>query len=74
MPEGVTGKQLASRIPLDYHKRRNPVERWKHALALTALVAAVGWVLFSLRVDGRGVALSDFGQRQASRGPVAKVH
>ena len=69
-----TGKSLASRIPLDYHRRPNSVESWKRWLALLAFVGALAWVAVGFRFDKGRPALGDWGRLQASRGPVAKVH
>src|SRR5438477_7798322 len=66
-PPQETGKQRASRIPLDYFKRPNVVERWKLWLAGLALVLAVGWF-------ASGWVSSDQGRMRYSRGPVADVH
>jgi hypothetical protein len=62
-----TGKQRASRIPLDYFKRPNAVERWKLWLTAIALLLTVGWL-------GWGFVRSDQGRMRYSRGPVASVH
>jgi hypothetical protein len=62
-----TGKQRASRIPLDYYKRPNRLERWKGTLALLALLASVG-------AAAAAWILQDGGRPYASRGPVAAVH
>ena len=69
-----TGKALAARIPLDYHRRPNSVESWKRWLALLALVGAIAWVVVGFRFDAGRPALGDWGRLQASRGPVADVH
>src|SRR5947209_6574635 len=66
-PPQETGKQRASRIPLDYFKRSNYVERWKLWLTGRALVLAVGWW-------ASGWVSSDQGRMRYSRGPVADVH
>jgi nitrate/TMAO reductase-like tetraheme cytochrome c subunit len=62
-----TGKQRAARIPLDYYKRPNRMERWKNTLALLALVATVG-------AAGAAWILRDGGKAYISRGPVSSVH
>jgi hypothetical protein len=62
-----TGKQRAARIPLDYYKRPNWLERWKGWLALLALVVTAGWVAAGFFQRGGGTA-------RYSRGPVAAVH
>lgn len=67
MPLHETGKQRASRIPLDYFKSANGLERWKGWLGWLALVAPIIWLGSSLVQSGE----ADF---HASRGPVAGVH
>src|SRR5262249_34409443 len=62
-----TGKQRAARIPLDYYKRPNRMERWKSTLALLALLACVG-------VTAGAWVLRDGGKPYLTRGPVAVVH
>jgi hypothetical protein len=66
-PPQETGKQRASRIPLDYYKRGNRVERWKLWLTGLALVITLGWW-------ASGWVSSDQGQMRYARGPVAAVH
>jgi hypothetical protein len=67
MPAQETGKQRATRIPLDYYKKPNLLERWKTGLALAALVVTCGWL-------AAGLLGSDQGRVRYSRGPVASVH
>jgi nitrate/TMAO reductase-like tetraheme cytochrome c subunit len=67
MPPRDTGKQRAARIPLDYYKRANAMERWKNTLAVLALLASVG-------VAGAAWLFRDGGKAYVSRGPVAGVH
>ncbi|MBY0524357.1 MAG: hypothetical protein K2R98_13205 [Gemmataceae bacterium] len=62
-----TGKQRASRIPLDYFKKPDAIQRWKLRLTVLALVVAVGWWL-------SGLVRSDRGNLMYSRGQVATVH
>ncbi len=62
-----TGKQRAARIPLDYYKRPNRMERWKGLLALAALVVCVG-------AAAAAWAFRDGGRPFLTRGPVAAVH
>jgi predicted CXXCH cytochrome family protein len=69
MPDRETGKQRAVRIPLDYYKRPDRLQRWKSRLGGLALIAAVAWPVLGL-VPGAGRAV----QRSYSRGPVAAVH
>lgn len=67
MPPQETGKQRAARIPLDYYKHSDPLERWKLRLGGLALVATLAWV-------GVQSVLSEQRDFQASRGAVAAVH
>jgi hypothetical protein len=62
-----TGKQRAARIPLDYYKKPNRLERWTLWLGLAALLATGGWLAAGLLRDDRG-------RGNYSRGPVAAVH
>lgn len=67
MPPRETGKKRASRIPLNYYKTPNRMERWKSKLALLALLVTAGAV-------GAAWVLRDGGKEFISRGPVAGVH
>src|SRR5207253_1997551 len=62
-----TGKQRASRIPLDYFKHPDLLERWKHRLLGLAVLVTLGWW-------GLGYLRSDSGNLRYQRGPVASVH
>jgi hypothetical protein len=67
MSTGDTGKQRAARIPLDYFKRYNPLERgklWLVAAALAVGAAYVAWGFF----HGEAAA------RRASPGPLSDPH
>jgi hypothetical protein len=66
-PPHETGKQRAARIPLDYYKRTDGLERWKVRLAGVALLVTLGWLGASWAISGQ----DDF---QSSRGPLASVH
>ena len=60
-----TGKERASRIPLDYFKKPDALQRPKLLLALIAFFLALSWVgAMQLRHD----------TQPYSRGPVAAVH
>src|SRR5262245_43997681 len=63
-----TGKQRATRIPLDYYKQADPITRWKLGLSLVALVGALGW--WAVGLAGSGAA----GRLSYTHGPVARVH
>jgi hypothetical protein len=67
MASQETGKQRATRIPLDYYKEPNSLERWKLGLGLAALLLTTGWL-------AAGLLQSDQGRTNYSRGPVAAVH
>ena len=64
MANQETGKLRASRIPLDYFKHPNRLERWKTGLLWLAVVGSAAW------------AATGFlpGSLAHSRGPVAAVH
>lgn len=66
-PPQETGKQRAARIPLDYYKRTDGLERWKVRLTGIALLITLGWLGASWAISGQ----DDF---QSSRGPLASVH
>jgi hypothetical protein len=62
-----TGKQRASRIPLDYFKHPDGIVRVKGILTGIALVAAAAWC-------ASGLLTGDQGQVRYSHGPLAAVH
>ncbi len=75
MANRQTGKQRASRIPLDYFKTPDRLMRAKLSLTFLALIAALGWWASGLRPGGRGLlAESDSARMRYSHGPVAAVH
>src|SRR5262245_61139105 len=47
-----TGKQRASKIPLDYFRHSSPLDRWRLWLAIIALAATVGWIGWAV-VNGK---------------------
>src|SRR6476659_4200489 len=59
-------KERSQRIPLDYFRRKLPLERWKQGLTLLAVAAAAGYVAWSMST-GRAV-------RQSSPGALAAAH
>jgi hypothetical protein len=66
-----TGKQRAIRIPLDYYKRPDRLERWKLRLGGAALVAALAWpALGFVPLAGVGEHI----EKTYARGPVTAVH
>ncbi|MCI0460753.1 MAG: cytochrome c3 family protein [Gemmataceae bacterium] len=67
MANPESGKQRAGRIPLNYFRKPNRLERWKNRLAVGALVVAVAWPL--LRFVRRNEGRTDY-----MRGPVAQAH
>jgi len=62
----TSAKERSQRIPLDYFRRKMPVERWKQSLTLLAIVAASGYAAWSIS-SGHVV-------QQASPGPLAAAH
>lgn len=69
MPTGEreSGKQRALRVPLDYYKKPDRLQRWKGLLAIVAAFAGLGWFLFILVRPGEG-------RSSHSPGAVAAVH
>jgi hypothetical protein len=59
-------KERSQRIPLDYFRRKLPLERWKQGLTLLAVAAAAGYVAWSM---SSGSAI-----RQTSPGRLAAAH
>jgi hypothetical protein len=62
-----TGKQRASRIPLDYFRHASPLDRWRLWLAMIALAATLAWIGWAV-VNGRAAQL------RYSPGPLAEAH
>jgi hypothetical protein len=62
-----TGKSRSGRIPLDYYKHADLLERWKNRLLVLGVLVPLGWW-------GIGLLRSDGGRLDYSRGPVAAVH
>src|SRR5688572_10597338 len=60
-----TGKAVARRIDLSYHKRPHPMRVVRRALIIVALVVTVAWVVIAMAVRG---------QRIYNPGPVAPSH
>jgi predicted CXXCH cytochrome family protein len=71
-----TGKQRSLRIPLDYFKHPDLLERGKLWVTAAAFALALGWWASGLEWDSQrgGVRQSDRGRQRASAGPVALVH
>jgi Cytochrome c7 and related cytochrome c len=71
-----SGKQRSMRIPLDYYKHPDLLERGKLWLAAGALLAALGWWASGLDWDFQhgGIRQSDRGRQRVSPGPVAVAH
>jgi hypothetical protein len=66
-PRAETGKFRAARIPLDYYKHPDRLERWRNRLLVIGLVIPLAWW-------AAGWLRSDQGQHHYSRGPLAVVH
>jgi len=66
----ITGKQRASRIPLDYYKHPDKLVRWKHWLAWGACALTVIWIGTVLIAGNKSI----LGERRFSHGAVAVAH
>jgi hypothetical protein len=62
-----TGKQRASKIPLDYFRHASPLDRWRLWLAVIALAATLAWIGWAV-VNGKAARL------RYSPGPLAEAH
>src|SRR5947209_1798529 len=62
-----TGRQRALRIPLDYYKSRDWIQKSKIFLTVGCLIAALAWW-------GVGLASPKQSEVMYSHGPVAKAH
>ena len=63
----LTGKQRASRIPLDYHKHSEAIRKNRNWLTLAAVILGIGLVAaIALSRELHAVAVSP--------GPLARVH
>jgi hypothetical protein len=67
----LSGKQRASRIPLDYYKHPDRVVRTKRFLTLVLLAVTGVWVVSYFALAGSSTPLST---SRFSHGPVASVH
>src|SRR4051812_2950334 len=67
----ITGKHRATRIPLDYYKKADPVFRRKIWLTVLASVAAVVWLA---TVVPFGKSSSALGNNRFSHGAVCTHH
>jgi hypothetical protein len=67
-PRPPTGKQRASRIPLDYWKQRSPLDGARLWLTGLVVLLTLGGLAYAL------LALPNRGTSAVSRGPVASVH
>lgn len=71
----LSGKQRASRIPLDYFKKHDAILRWKLGLSALALLIALGWWATGFSFGGSGlVGDTATGRMRYSHGPVSRVH
>ncbi len=71
----LSGKQRASRIPLDYFKKNDSLSRWKLWLTGLAVLVAIGWFATGFSWGGPGlVGESARGRLRYSHGPVSRVH
>jgi hypothetical protein len=66
----ITGKQRASRIPLDYYKHPDKLVRWKHWLTWGAAILTVLWIASVFLAGEKSI----LGQRRFSHGTVAVAH
>ncbi len=69
------GKERASRIPLNYYKKRDAIARWKLGLSLLAALFTLGWWATGFSLGGPGlVSQNAMGRLRASHGPLTRAH
>ncbi len=73
MAERETGKRRAKRIPTDYFKKPDALQRWKLRLTGLALILAIAWWVTGLDF-AKGGRSSEVGDLRASHGTLAEVH
>lgn len=66
-------KERASRIPTNYYRNRNPMERWKMLSALGATVLTVVWLAWGFAADS-GLPSPSWIEDRYSHGPLCKAH
>src|SRR4051794_31293427 len=69
-----TGKQRATRIPLDYYKKTDPLIRWRGGLSALALLLVVGWLATGLSLGSNGLGSIGLGKARYSHGTLARAH
>lgn len=73
MPTPTKAKGRATRIPLDYFKKPDHLERWRRGVWIATLLVAVAWLATGFSLGGsRWVGERD--RLRYSHGPVARVH
>jgi hypothetical protein len=73
MPE-TKAKGRAQRIPLDYYKKPDGIQKAKLGLAVLALILSIGWWASGLEFRGNQVETGARGLLRYSKGPLASVH
>ena len=69
-----TGKDRWRRVPKDYFKTGDPIQKAKLRLSALAALLAVGWWAFGVDWSGRDSSATDANSVRANHGPLALVH
>jgi len=69
-----TGKDRWKRVPKDYFKKPDGLQRTRLRLSLLALVASIGWVASGHDWTGLGRSPTDGNSLRANHGKLARVH
>jgi predicted CXXCH cytochrome family protein len=73
MPTPIKAKEKAVRIPLDYFKTPDRLERWRRGFWIVAFLGVVTWVATGFSFGGSGW-VKERDRLRYSHGPVARVH
>ena len=69
-----TGKDRWRRVPKDYFRTRDPIQKAKLRLSALACVLAVGWWAVGVDWSGRKTSTTDANSLRANHGTLATVH
>ena len=69
-----TGKDRWKRVPKDYFRTRDGLQRTRLRLSALACVLAIGWWAIGVDWTGKGASSTDVNSLRANHGELARVH